>query len=178
MNLVLIGLRGTGKSTVGRMLSDQLGWQFFDTDSLVQERAGKTIREIFEQAGEAGFRILEAEIVREVSAHDRAVIATGGGSVLNPDNVIALKHNSFVIHLTADPVELWRRICGDGSSHAQRPPLTRDAHSGIDELKQLLLSRAAIYEHARDVEVSVENRLPDEVAEAVLMMLRAHGVQL
>ena len=177
MKLVLIGLRGTGKSTVGRVLSDRLGWPFFDSDTLVQERTGKTIREIFEQGGEALFRKHESEIVREISVSGQAVIATGGGAVLDPMNVTALRQNAFVVHLTANPAELWRRICRDSASRDQRPRLAQDTGSGVDELKQLMLSRAAIYAQVRDAEVSVEDRSPDEAAEAVMILMRAHGVK-
>jgi len=176
MKLVLIGLRGTGKSTVGQVLAERLGWAFFDTDSLVQERTGLTIRELFEQKGEPFFRAREAEIVQECARNDSAVIASGGGAVLNELSTQVLKQNGFVVHLTANPSELWRRISQDQGSHASRPRLLQEASSGIDELKKLMLSRASIYAKARDVEVSVEDRSPDDVNNAVLLLMRAHGV--
>ena len=95
MNLVLIGLRGTGKSTVGRLLAERLQRPFFDTDTLVQQRAGKTIREIFEQDGEAAFRALESAVVRECAQQRNAVLATGGGAVLDPQNTAALRAGRF-----------------------------------------------------------------------------------
>jgi len=176
MNLVLIGLRGSGKSTVGRLLADRLNREFFDTDSIVQERAGKTIREIFETVGEPGFRELESAVVLECAAKTNAVIATGGGAILNPINADALKRSGFVAHLSAEPHVLWQRISHDASSHASRPKLIANADSGIDELKQLLLSRAGAYAHARHVEVDVEGRSPLEVAEAILLLMRTHGI--
>jgi shikimate kinase len=176
MKLVLIGLRGTGKSTVGKILADRLCWEFVDTDTLVQERAGLTIREIFEQNGESHFRKLETEVVQESAQKDKAVIATGGGAVLNPQNVRALKQNGFVVHLSADPTELWHRIVQDKTSHASRPKLVENAESGIDELKKLMHARAAVYAQTRDVEVSVEDRSPAEVADAVQILMRTHGV--
>ena len=95
MNLVLIGLRGTGKSTVGRILSMRLKWPFHDTDAIVQDRSGLTIRELFEQKGEPEFRRLESEVVQEFAKLDAAVIATGGGAILNETNVAALRANGF-----------------------------------------------------------------------------------
>ncbi|MCY3021539.1 MAG: shikimate kinase [Planctomycetota bacterium] len=175
MKLVLIGLRGTGKSTIGRLLAERLRWRFFDTDSLVQERAGMTIKEIFARHGEPHFRRVEAAVVQECAGHNDAVIATGGGAILDPANVDALRSGGFVVHLTAPPSELWRRIARDQASPANRPQLVQGAADGVDELQQLMLARAAAYARARDVEVSVEGRSPPEVAEAIAILMRARG---
>jgi shikimate kinase len=178
MKLVLTGLRGTGKSTVGRILAERLRWDFFDTDALVEERAGATIRQLFEKYGEPHFRKLECEIVREYAPRDKAVVATGGGAILDSGNIAALKNKGFVVHLTATPAELWRRISRDPLTCSSRPKLLQEADSGIDELKKLMLARAAAYARARDVEVWVEDRSPDEIAEATLLLLKAHQVKL
>jgi len=176
MNVVLIGLRGSGKSTCGKLLAERLGWLFIDTDEVVQERAGKSIRELFDEGGEALFRQLESEAVRQAARHENAVIATGGGAVLDPENVADLRRQGFVIHLTANPHELWKRISADVKSSAQRPKLTNKALGGEEELEKLLLARSAAYGRARDVELSVEGRSPDQVLEAMLLLLRARGV--
>jgi shikimate kinase len=173
--LALIGLRGTGKSTVGRDLAKRLNWEFLDSDSIVQDRAGKSIRQLFAENGESEFRRLETEVVQECCKRESVVIATGGGAVLNPANVAALRQNGFVVHLTASPSELWCRISKDRTTAETRPRLTT-ADTELDELKKLMLSRAAIYAQARHAEVSVEGRSPDEVLEAVLILMRAHGV--
>lgn len=178
VNLVLIGLRGTGKSTVGLVLSQRLEWPLFDSDAIVQERAGATIRELFEQGGEALFRQWEAEIVQEVAGRDKAVIACGGGAILDLRSVAALKGNGFVAHLSASPAELWRRISLDRASGETRPRLDASARSGLEELQRLMLARAAAYADARDVEVDVEARSPDEVADAILVLMKAHGVRI
>src|SRR6185295_15197346 len=101
MNLVLTGLRGSGKSTVGRILAERLGWEFRDTDEVVQAFAGMTIRELFEQRGEGEFRKLECAAVKECASCDRTVIATGGGAILDATNVVALRLRGYVVHLTA-----------------------------------------------------------------------------
>ena len=176
MKLVLIGLRGTGKSSAGRLLAERLRWDFFDTDLLVQERAGKTIRELFETFGEAHFRKLESEVVQKCARADNAVIATGGGAVLDSANTAALKAHGFVVPLTASPSELWTRISQDHATHDSRPRLVKEAGSELDELKKLMLSRAAVYAEARDVEVQVEGRSLDKVADAILLLMRVHGV--
>jgi len=175
VKLVLIGLRGTGKSTVGRVLAQRLNWECIDTDTLVEERAGKSIREIFETAGEPEFRKLEAQVVQEACLHKNAVIASGGGSILNLTSVAVMKNDGFVVHLSADPSELWHRICQDPRTRETRPKLDKSSDSELDELKKLMLSRAAAYANARDVEVDVEGRTPDEVSEAVLILMKAHG---
>jgi len=176
MNVVLIGLRGSGKSTVGTILASRLKWAFCDTDEIVQERAGLSIGEIFDKRGEAAFRALESAVVRECAAGEKSVIATGGGAVLDPTNVSALRSNGFVVHLTAEPHELWQRISKDPSTKHARPRLVKDAASGLEELKALMLARAAIYAEARHVEVDVEGRSPDETADAILLLMRARGL--
>lgn len=174
MKLVLIGLRGTGKSTVGKVLAERLNWRFYDTDTILQERAALTIRQIFETEGEASFRTRETAVVQEVAQTSDAVIATGGGAVLNPENVVALKNDAFVVHLSADPSELWRRISQDTASHASRPALLPGT-SGPEELRKLMLARASIYAQARDAEVDVEGRTPDAIADSILLLMRTHG---
>jgi shikimate kinase len=176
MKLVLIGLRGSGKSTVGALLAKRLHWAFVDTDEVVQQRAGLTIRQLFEQKGEAAFRTLEAAAVAECANMDRTVVAPGGGAVLDPASARALKHNGFVVHLSAEPVELWHRISHDKASTETRPPLGSGNESGLAELKRLMLARAAIYAQLRDVEVDVGGRSPIEVVDAVLLLMRTHGV--
>jgi shikimate kinase len=175
VKLILIGLRGTGKSTVGALLAEHLQWPFLDTDLLVQQRAGRTIREIFESGGEPAFRQAESAIVREVARETQAVIATGGGAVLDAENVRVLRDNGFVVHLSADPSELWRRISQDSASHGTRPRLLNDASSGPEELRKLMRARAAVYAQARDAEVNVEECTPYEVCEKILLLLRTHG---
>jgi shikimate kinase len=178
MKVILIGLRGTGKTVCGQLLAQRLGWAFFDTDEAIQERAGRSIRDIFAQDGEPGFRRLEAEVVRHAAKLDKAVVATGGGAVLDPANVAALREGSFVVHLSAGPEELARRILADPASAAQRPPLVKGAGEPVDEMRRLLLSRAAAYRAARDAEVVVEGRTPEQVAGAILVLMRARSLPL
>jgi shikimate kinase len=176
VNIVLIGLRGTGKTVCGKLLAERLGWRFVDTDDRVQQRAGKSIREIFSAEGEAGFREREAEAVREVAAGEQAVIATGGGAVLTPANVTAMRDHGFVVHLAGRPETLWKRISADPRSTALRPELMKAA-GGLEEMKQLFRERAGAYCAARDVEVSVEERTPEQIVSAILLLLRVRGIQ-
>jgi shikimate kinase len=176
MKLSLIGLRGTGKSTVGYMVARKLNWKFLDTDMLVQDHADMTIKDIFEKFGEAHFRKIESEVVQECALHEQAVIATGGGAVLDPNNVAALRKNGFVVHLSASPEELWHRISTDRNSVQTRPSLVANAGSGVEELRQMMLARASAYVSARDAELSVERHTPEQVADAVLQLMRQRGL--
>ena len=153
MNIALIGYRGTGKTTIGRKLASQLWMDFVDTDALIVQRAGKTIRDIFGEAGEAGFRALEAQVVSEVAERDNQVIALGGGAVLRAENVAAVRRNARVIWLQADPEVLHQRIQADTTTAASRPNLT--AGGGLEEIRTLLAERAASYRAAADVTLDV-----------------------
>src|SRR4051794_5145590 len=112
MNIALIGYRGSGKSSIGKCLAARLSLAFVDTDTLIVQRAGQTIREIFEAEGEAGFRTRELAAIREVAARDQQVIALGGGAVLKPENITAVKQGGAarVVWLQAAPEVLFQRI--------------------------------------------------------------------
>src|SRR4051812_17046180 len=103
MNIVLIGLRGTGKTTVGKLLAQKLNRPFRDSDALIAEGAGQTIRQIFENTGESAFRDLESAVIAQLSQKDDQVLALGGGAVLRQENVAAFKTNALVVWLQADP---------------------------------------------------------------------------
>ena len=120
MNIVLIGYRGTGKSTVGRLLAARLGRDLVSTDAEIVKRAKRTIPEIVAQDGWEYFRNLESDICRELASRDQLVIDTGGGAILRAQNVEALKKNSIVFWLTASVETIAKRIGGDN----QRPSLT------------------------------------------------------
>ena len=120
MNIVLIGYRGTGKSTVGKLLAMRLGRQFVSTDEEIIKRAKRTIPEIVAQEGWEYFRDLESEVCREFAGRDRLVIDTGGGAILRTQNVEALKKSGTLFWLTASVETITKRIGRDN----QRPSLT------------------------------------------------------
>src|SRR5450432_124984 len=125
MSIVLIGARGSGKSTIGRKLADRLWQTFVDVDDLIVTRAGQSIREIFEQNGESHFRDLETVAVREVARLKDHVIGLGGGSLGREENRRLLKESGHkLIFLRCDPQELLRRLKTDPRSAAARPNLT------------------------------------------------------
>jgi len=113
-NIVLTGFMGTGKTTVGQMLARQLDYDFVDTDELIQERAGKTVPEIFQEMGEVAFREMEAAVARELAARQGVVISTGGRFMLDPDNAAALSGTGQVFCLVATAEEILARTAKDG----------------------------------------------------------------
>lgn len=140
-NIILTGFMGTGKTTLGRLLAEQIGYKFIDTDALIEERIGQTIADLFQAQGEAAFRKLEAELVKELAQQEGLVIATGGGLVLNPKNVAALNKTGKIICLTASPEEILARI---SKQQDVRPLLQeKDPQAKIIELLQ---QRATIYQ--------------------------------
>ncbi len=132
-NIVLTGFMGTGKTTVGRLLAEQLGYEFVDTDQLIEERHGK-IAEIFRLRGEQAFRQIERELAAELAARDRLVISTGGRLMLDPHNVASLSRNGRVFCLVATPDEIFDRVTKDESG-VERPLLSvADPRQRIVEL--------------------------------------------
>ena len=112
-NIYLIGLMGAGKSTVGKMLAKRLGKTFYDSDHEIEKRCGVKIPTIFEMEGEEGFRKRESLVIKDLTKLEDVVLATGGGSVLLPENRQCLHENGFVIYLRANPHELWIRTRND-----------------------------------------------------------------
>jgi len=166
MNIVLIGYRGTGKSSIGKRLASLLWMDFVDTDTLLIERAGKTIKEIFESEGEPAFRDKESAIIQEVAAKDNLVIAAGGGAILRPENVEALKKNGKIIWLKADPKTLLARVQADPATAETRPNLvTGGVAGGIEEITTLLDQRTPLYQAAADASLEVTYLTIDDAAQ-------------
>lgn len=168
--IFLIGYRGTGKSTVARVLAARLGWTWLDADAVLEARTGRTIKEVFADVGEPGFRDREAELLAELSECQRCVIATGGGVVLRHGNRKRLKSAGAVVWLTADPDTLWQRIHDDQATAERRPTLTV---GGIEEVRQLLAVREPLYRECASFEVSTSERSPDEIAKVIMSLLQS-----
>jgi len=162
-HLVLVGLMGSGKSTVARILAERLGRRLVDTDAVIEERAGRTVREIFAADGEDAFRSLETEVlVHSLAEVDPLVIAAAGGVVLRAENRAALVASAArVVWLSADPSTLVERVRGGG----HRPLLDSDP---AGTLQRMHADREALYREVADVIVRVDGRSATEVAEAVL----------
>lgn len=160
MKVVLIGFRGTGKTSVGRILADRLGLPFYDTDAMVEQRAGMPIPEVFRRHGEPHFRALEREVVASLRDAE-GVIATGGGAVCDPANVADLRRHGRVYLLTAPPGVIHGRIAG-----SDRPGLTELPPA--EEVRTLLLQREEAYLGAADICIDTGRRTPEEVADMIV----------
>ncbi len=170
-NIILVGFMGTGKSATGRIVANQLKRDFVDMDAILEDRTGKKISEIFAQDGEAHFRSLERDLVRELSARDNLVIATGGGIVLNPDNIRDFSHTGVVICLHADPDTILQRVAKD----THRPLLEGDDDK-IRAIRELLATREALY-RAIPLQIETTNRtIQDTAQEAIALYLGQTGL--
>ena len=171
MNVVLIGYRGSGKTTVGKILAQKLGLVFVDCDEVIESDAKKSIREIFEAEGEPRFRELEIEAIEAVSKRDGQVIATGGGCVLRRRNVRNLKAGGVVFFLDAPPEAAYERISMDPSSRARRPSLT--GKDPLTEVREQMTFRRPYYLGAAEHVIDVSRRAPEELALEILGHLNA-----
>lgn len=160
MNLWLVGMMGSGKTTVGRLVAVETGVSFHDVDLIVTQRAGNTIAELWRRDGEDAFRSAEAAIVAELAAVGDAVVSTGGGAVLREANRLAMRRSGTVVWLQASPAVLASRVAG-----ARDRPLLNGG--GEARLAELLEARTGAYRQAAHHTVSTEGRTPAEVAEEV-----------
>jgi shikimate kinase len=167
-NVVLTGFMGTGKSTVGRLLAEHLGWTFVDTDALIESRHG-AISEIFASRGEAAFRELERKVARELAQGSQMVIATGGRLMLDQQNAEVLGRRSRVFCLVASPADVLRRL-GDEEG-PERPLLA--ATDRVRRIIELLAERAAGY--ARFEQIDTEARTPAEIVADLVERLGLAG---
>ena len=165
MNLVLCGMMGAGKSTIGIKIAELTGRRWYDTDGVISDRHGK-ISDIFEYYGEPHFRKLETEVVKELAEQDDLVISTGGGLVLKSENNAVLQKNGKIVFLRASLQTLNQRLVLDGT----RPLLQASTESISDRLSKLLNERTPIYEHVADYIVDVDNKTPLEIAKEIVAL--------
>ena len=137
--IACVGLPGSGKSTVGRQLAKRLGWRFMDSDVVIEQRIGCSIREFFEREGEVPFRDIEAQVIGEICRAGQGVLSTGGGAVLRLANRQMLHQHATVIYLHSSPDEVFRRL-----RHDQNRPLLQVADP-LGRLRELYHARDALY---------------------------------
>jgi len=169
-SIALIGFMGAGKTVVGEALAQKLGKEFIELDALIEQRAGKTIPEIFRQDGEIAFREREIEAVKEVSGKKNAVIACGGGVVLNQINIDRLRKESLIVYLKASPGVILRRTAKDEN---ERPLLK--AADRASEIRRLLQFRKPFYERAADITIDTSRLDVESVAEEIIAKLKEKG---
>ncbi len=163
MNLILCGMMGVGKTTVGQSLSTLSQRKFVDTDGLIEEKYGK-IADIFAEHGEAYFRALETQTVKTLSEEDNLVLSVGGGLVLQAENTALLKKRGEIVYLRAKKETLVRRLQQDR---------TRPLLQGVDletRIEELTRARAHAYERAADYVVEVDGKSPAQIAEEILRL--------
>jgi len=177
-NIALIGFMGAGKSAVGRALAAKLAMEFIDMDSLIEEKAARSIAGIFARDGEPAFRRMETEITAQVAGKEKAVIAPGGGIILEQNNIDRIRKSSVIVYLAAEPSVLLRRVL---KSRERRPLLqVADPASAIEDL---LKFRRPLYEKAADIIIDtslldisgVVGRISEELLKNESFNLEKHG---
>ena len=170
MSVVLLGYRGSGKTTLGRALAERLGRPLIDTDERIVAKAGDSIKTIFETQGETAFRNLEAQALAEALGAEDAIISIGGGAVLRAENRALLMTAGERIYLRCDPVVLAQRIHADPGTAANRPALT---HLGgtVEEIISLLEVREPLYREVATAELDVTDLSAEQALALTLELL-------
>lgn len=161
--LWLVGMMGSGKSTVGSRVADRLGLDFVDTDELVASVTDSSITDLWKKGGEDTFRRLESQMIDSAASGERVVVATGGGVVLDDHNVEAMRNSGLVVWLHASPETLAGRVGRDSTR-----PLLASSNDPVQALRDLLEDREHRYSEAAHAVISTENRPVDEVVREVL----------
>ena len=171
MSIVLVGYRGSGKTTIGRKLADRLWQPFVDVDDWIVKRAGKNIRDIFAQDGEPYFRDIESQVIREISGLSEHVIGMGGGSLGREENRRAIKEAKHqIVYLRCEAAALHQRIAADPQSNLTRPNLTA-LGGGIEEITKMLAEREPHYRQVMSAELDVTHLTPEEAVVRIVRLL-------
>ncbi len=166
-NIVLTGFMGAGKTTVGRLLAARLGWNFIETDEMIERKTGMTISQIFDLHGEAYFRQKESEAVQELVRLPRgsSVISTGGGVVLRRDNISVLRRVGVIVYLEVSPEEAWQRL-----RDKKDRPLLQEGYAQ-ERIRTLLQGRRVQYLES-DFQVKTAAKNPEEIVEEIVVLLQ------
>lgn len=174
MNVVLIGYRACGKSTIGKLLADKLKISFVDTDQLIEESLGRSVKEIITNCGWNYFRAREKENIQKLADADKCVIATGGGVVLDEDNVNLLKKTGLVIWLNAPLEDIIKRLREDSETDGLRPQFTNYDLAG--ETAMVLRERIPLYQKAADLVLNTVDKNIEQVIEEISTHLLKSGI--
>ncbi len=162
MKIVLIGMMGSGKSTIGKRLASAIDANFLDMDALIEQREEKSISKIFDERGESYFRALEHLVAKELELKDNIVVATGGGVVINPATMDALRNNATVIYLHIPVDDIVKRLVGDTT----RPLLQNTSLK--EKLEQVYCDRKGLYKTYADVILTVDEKTPETVVNELI----------
>jgi len=165
-NIILIGYRAVGKTTIGALLAERLGRRFVDLDVEVEAEAGETIAALVQRSGWPEFRRREKEVVRRSAALPGLVLATGGGVVLDPENIALLQASGRLIWLKASPTTIRARLRQEAAQVAARPGLT--ALGTLAEIDEVLAAREPLYKAAADLTLDVDKATPEELVQEIL----------
>lgn len=170
MNLFLIGYRCSGKTTIGKSIARTIDWSFVDSDLLVIKKNGNSIKDIIDTAGWDAFRRMERSTLRQICTKDRQVVATGGGVVLDADNIKAMKASGTVVWLEASAATIQERMRQDKNTENFRPALTDKGR--MEEIEDMLLKRNPYYESANDFSIHTDDVPFDEITQNIIQKIR------
>ena len=168
--IILTGYRATGKSSIGKILADLLGFDFIDTDTAIEKRQGETIAEMVGRGGWDLFRRKEEDTLLELARSKNKVIATGGGSVMHERAWTKLRKDALTVWLTAEVKTICLRLDSDNDTEDQRPALTE--MGTMNEIAMVLNQRQPLYEKSSDITIHTEGKKPEEVADIILNELK------
>ncbi len=164
--IILIGYRGSGKSTVGQMLAERLLVPFIDTDIVIEQKAGISIKEMVARKGWPYFRVTEKEVIQGLAQDKNMVVAVGGGAILDPENQSSLKENGVIFYLAASEVTLATRMAKDAKTDAQRPSLSGEEVTA--EIGTVLKERETVYREVADYVIDTENRTVYDIVKEII----------
>ena len=161
-NIFLIGFMGSGKSTIARMLAKETKKQLIEMDETIEEEAGCSINQIFEEHGEAHFRDLESQLVTRIADQGGMVVSCGGGVVLREENILIMRKNGSIIYLAATPETIYKRV-----RHSTNRPLL-NGNMNVEYITQLMEKRLPVYEKAADIVIDVNEKEKKEIVAEIL----------
>ena len=164
MRIIFVGYRASGKSTVGQLVADRLGWPLLDVDRGIEQLSGMTIKDIFEQLGEPKYREIEHQVVAQMNPREEVVISFGAGTIMQPPNERMAKERSLVVYLEGPVEELWRRMQADPKSEETRPNLST---GGREEVVEMLKKREPVYQRCADLTLDGTHD-PQQLAETIV----------
>ncbi|MGD8881440.1 MAG: shikimate kinase [Desulfobacterales bacterium] len=170
MNLFLIGYRCSGKTTIGQSIAMTIGWSFVDSDTRVVNEYGKSIKDIIDTEGWGAFRRMERSTLAQICTEDRQVVATGGGVVLDADNVAAMQASGKVIWLSATAETIQKRMLQDKNTGDLRPALTDKGR--MAEIEDLLLKRNPYYDRACDFSIHTDEVPVIEISAIIIQRIK------